>query len=81
MSGEGGDSRHGNLGSNGKEEFHRIPSESSIMRKNTSSDAGSAAKVNKPWERSQSALDLQNNMNMRASTSAEYSSGQFDLHF
>ncbi len=80
MSGEGGDGRHGNLGSNGKDEFHRIPSESSIMRKNTTSEGGSTSKVNKPWERSQSALDLQNNMNMRSSSTTEYSSGQCDFH-
>ena len=63
--------RNGN--SSNDDRFHRIPSESALNRKNGSTDPGVVPKVNKPWERSQSALDLQNNRTLRTSSTVDYS--------
>ncbi len=61
-------------GSNANDDrFPRIPSESAIHRKNGgATDPGVITKMNKPWERSQSALDLQNNRTVVTSSSVDY---------
>ena len=61
-----------NSNNDNDDRFHRIPSESALNRKNGSTEPGTITKVNKPWERSQSALDLQNNRTVRTPSSVDY---------
>ncbi len=81
MSGAEGGSNTGNASNdNGIYEFHRIPSESSLIGKDGTASS-STPKHSKPWERSQSAMDLKNNRFRSASvdyidtTSSSSSSG------
>ena len=62
-------------GGNNNGPFQRIPSESSLLRSSTSKNGTpDVSKPPKPWERSQSALDLENNRSFR-STSTDYTDG------
>ena len=62
-----------NCNNDNDDRFHRIPSEGALNRKNGSTEPGVVTKTNKPWERSQSALDLQNNRTVRTASSVDYS--------